>query len=511
MNGSASGGHQHDGLRGGGPHVVVVGGGLAGLSAAIGLADGGADVTLLERAARLGGATWSFSRDGLSYDNGQHVFMRCCTDYRAFLARIGSDRKVTLQDRMDVPVHRPGGPSSRLRRTAWPTPLHLGSSLARYRHLSVGARAGAIRAALALRSLDLADPRLDEHTFGAWLADHGVGANSREPLWDLVVRATVNLPSSEASLALAAKVFRTGLLDTNDGADIGWSNVPLQELHGDAASRVLDALGADVRLGCRVSSVRPTADGIAVVVDGETLSADAAVVAVPHDAVAALLPPGSFAQQDRVGDLGRSPIVNVHLRYDRRVLDEPFVAAVGTPIQFAFDRTASSGAPAAQQVVAISLSAADEYLAWSKAKLVERFTAEMARLFPAARRASVVSSMVTREVAATFRGIPGTAALRPGAITDVPGVFLAGAWTDTGWPATMEGAVRSGNAAANTSRAYLAGRLVRVPGAPPWGPPHSAGERAVPVTIRRSAQRTTGAQQNLGSTAALGPRTAVPR
>ncbi len=437
------------------PHVVVVGGGLAGLAAAIRAGDDGARVTLLERAPRLGGATWSFTSGGLTYDNGQHVFMRCCTEYRAFLDRIGSSAKVTLQDCMDVPVHTPGAAPSRLRRARLPAPLHLAPALATYRHLPAGARLRAVRAALALRRLDLDDRSLDQVTFGAWLDVHGSRDADIAALWDLVCRPTVNLPAREASLLLAAKVFKTGLLETAGGGDIGWSRVPLQELHGDAARRALDELGADVRLGARVTRV-DSDGGPSVTVGGETVLADAVVVAVPHDAVADLLRPSSFDQQAAVASLGRSPIVNVHLLYDRTVTNEAMLAGLDSPVQFVFDRSASSGAPAGHQLLAISLSAADEYLPRKRDDLVVAFTAEMARLLPAARYANVVGGMVTREVAATFRGRPGTAALRPGPATRLPGVFLAGAWTDTGWPATMEGAVRSGAAAAAAARRHVA-------------------------------------------------------
>lgn len=433
------------------PRAVVIGGGLAGLSAAVALRDAGVDVTLLEKAPRLGGATWSFQREGRNYDNGQHVFMRCCTEYLAFLERIGSARDVVLQERMTVPVHRPGGPDATLRRVGLPSPLHLAPSLSTYRHLSFTERLGAVRASLALKRLDLADSSLDERTFGEWLAAHGVASRSLPALWDLVVRATINLPSSEASLLLAAKVFKTGLLDRNDGADIGWSKVPLQQLHGDAARRTLETSGADVRVGMKVAAIESSPNGPVVRLQEDgSIAADAVIVAVPHDAIAGLLPPGSFAEQDNVAGLGRSPIVNVHLHYDRKVIDEPFLAGIDSPVQFVFDRTDSTfagDAPAGHQAVAISLSSAEEYLPLNREQLVERFTAEMARLVPAARHATVLSSMVTREVAATFRGSPGSARLRPGPATHLPGVALAGAWTDTGWPATMEGAVRSGNAA----------------------------------------------------------------
>jgi squalene-associated FAD-dependent desaturase len=452
VGGDAQPGRAH---RMNGSHVVVVGGGLAGLAAAIRSADDGARVTLVERAPRLGGATWSFTSSGLTYDNGQHVFMRCCTEYRTFLDRVGSSGKVTLQDRMDVPVLRRGGSMARLRRVRLPAPLHLAPALATYRHLSVVERLRAVRVALALRRLDLGDDTLDQVTFGTWLSGHGGRSPEIAALWDLVCRPTVNLPAEEASLLLAAKVYKTGLLDSADGGDIGWSNVPLQQLHGDAARRVLDELGVGVRLGAKVTAVGSADGGPTVTVDGEAIGADAVVVAVPHDAVDDLLGPNSFDQQAAVADLGRSPIVNVHLLYDRRVMTEPFAAGLDSPVQFVFDRTASSGAPAGHQMLAISLSAGDEYLPRKRDDLVAAFTGHIADLFPAAQRATVVASMVTRETAATFRGQPGSAAARPGPSTRLPGVFLAGAWTDTGWPATMEGAVRSGIAAVAAVRHHL--------------------------------------------------------
>jgi hydroxysqualene dehydroxylase len=436
--------------------VIVVGGGLAGMAAALRAADDGATVTLLEHLPRLGGATWSANRDGLSFDNGQHVFMRCCTEYRAFLDRIGSADKVVLQDRMDVPVLSTDGRLAHLRRVRLPAPLHLSPALSRYRHLSVSDRVKAVRAALALRRLRLDDAALDAQTFGAWLADRGASTAATDALWNLVCLPTVNLPASEASLLLAAKVFKTGLLDSADGGDIGWSKVPLQHLHGDAGGRALERAGVDVRLSTRVESVALDGGEVRVTVRGDALAADAVVVALPHDALDRLLPQGSFEQQGRLDALGRSPIVNVHLLYDRRVLDHPFIAGLHSPVQFAFDRTESSGAPVGSQMVSISLSAAADYMSWSRQQLVDHFVGEMQRLLPKAATAKVTWSTVTREAAATFRGAPGTASLRAATATRLPGVFLAGAWTDTGWPATMEGAVRSGTRAAAAATEHLA-------------------------------------------------------
>jgi uncharacterized protein with NAD-binding domain and iron-sulfur cluster len=177
------------------------------------------------------------------------------------------------------------------------------------------------------------------------------------------------------------------------------------------------------------------------------------VLAVPHEAAARLMPPGALPDGTVAGwaGLGASPIVNVHVIYDRQVTDLPFAAAVDSPVQWVFDRTRISGldrSSPAKQYLAISLSAADEYVDVPAARLREQFVPALAELFPAARDARVVEFFVTRERRATFRQAPGSARLRPRAGTQLPGLMLAGAWTATGWPDTMEGAVRSGLAAA---------------------------------------------------------------
>ena len=424
--------------------VVVVGGGLAGLSAAVEAADRGATVTLLERRPRLGGATWSFERNGVWFDNGQHVFMRCCTAYRAFLERIGSAGGASMQSRLDVVVMAPGGPVGSIRRTPGPAPLHLAPALLSYPHLSLRQRLAVLRAGLALRRLDPDDPALDDVTFGDWLAARCQDTTAIETFWDLIVLPTVNAGAADASLKLAAKVFVTGLLTEAGAADIGWARAPLSALHGDAARRALEAAGGEVRARVPVKSVRTGPAGLEVQTDEQVVEADSVVVAVPHDAVAELLPSGTVAAQDRLVELGASPIVNVHLVYDRPVTDLDFFATVGSDAQYVFDRTAGAGLDDGRQCLAVSLSAAESYIGMASADLVSHFTAEIARLLPAASEATVTESIVTRENTATFLGAPGTDSLRAGAESGLPGVYLAGAWTDTGWPATMEGAVRSG-------------------------------------------------------------------
>jgi len=445
--------------------VVVIGGGLAGITAAIALAQAKHEVTLLEAKPRLGGATMSFTRGGLVIDTGQHVFLRCCTAYRGLLDRLGVTAQAPLQPCFDVTVVAPGKKAA-LRRRRVPAPFHMLPALLGYPFLSFAERLRLSRVALAFRRLDPADQKTDEQRLGDWLAAHGQDERTRRVLWDLFSVSSLNVPGDDASLALAAVVVKTGLLGDADAADIGVPTLPLGELHGTAAARLLGELGATVRLQTKVAGIESTggggfrvrlaraeadaeADGA-----GEDLAADAVVLAVPHEQAAKLIPAGALPAEtvDGWAGLGAAPIVNVHVIYDRTVMDVPFAAGVDSPVQWVFDRTRISGlharASADQhsdgQYLAISLSAADEYADAPVAELREKFVPALAELFPAARDATVTEFFVTREKRATFRGVPGTAKLRPKAATALPGLVLAGSWTDTGWPDTMEGAVRSG-------------------------------------------------------------------
>ncbi|MHC5907382.1 hydroxysqualene dehydroxylase HpnE, partial [Streptomyces sp. S6] len=429
-----------------GRHAVVVGGGLAGVTAALGLADAGVRVTLLEGRPRLGGLAFSFRRGELSVDNGQHVYLRCCTAYRWFLDRIGATELAPLQPRLDVPVVDVAKPEGRrlgrLRRDALPVPLHLGRSLATYPHLSLAERAKVGRAALALKGLDLTDPALDAQDFGGWLAAHGQSTRTVEALWDLVGVATLNAVAGDASLALAAMVFKTGLLSDPGAADIGWAHVPLGDLHDGLARKALDSAGVSTEVRTRVTSVSRQDDGRwTVEVPGRTLDADAVVLAVPQREAYDLLPPGALDAPERLLEIGTAPILNVHVIYDRPVMNVPFLAALGTPVQWVFDRTAASGLGQGQYL-ALSQSAAQDDIDAPVAALRERYLPELAKLLPRARGAEVRDFFVTRERTATFAPAPGVGRLRPGAVTKAPGLHLAGAWTATGWPATMESAVR---------------------------------------------------------------------
>jgi len=494
------------------PKVAVIGGGLAGITAAIALAEAGARVTLLEARPRLGGATCSFSRDGLTIDTGQHIYLGCCTAYRDLLGKLGMTEHAPIQDRFDVSVLAPGATPrrGRLRRTALPGPLHMLPALGRYPFLSLSERTSVARPALAMRFVDPARPGVDEQRFGDWLAARGQSERARRALWDLFTVSALNIAGDDASLSLAAIVVKTGLLGKNNAADIGVPALPLGELHGDAGATLLTKLGAQVLLNAKVSAIDPATDptspsnpsrpgfrvrlarpvdptdpaaASSAAADPTEIAADAVVLAVPHEVAARLIPPRALPDATVAGwaGLGASPIVNVHVIYDRPVMDEPFVAAVDSPVQWVFDRTRISGlagrtqpderadAAGGPQYLAISLSAADEYVDVPAAALREQFLPALAKLFPVAREAQVTEFFVTRERRATFRQAPGTARLRPGAATNLPGLVLAGAWTATGWPDTMESAVRSGLAAAIELRRTV----ISVPGHPASGHPAS--------------------------------------
>jgi len=433
------------------PQIGIVGGGLAGLSAAIACGDAGAQVTLFEARTRLGGATWSSERDGLWIDNGQHVFLRCCESYLAFLRRLDVMHLVTLQDRLDIPVLMPGRRRVRLRCGALPAPLHMVGSLLRYSHVSVLDRLRIARAAFALRSLDLADPMLDKQTFDGWLYAHGQSHAAIERFWDLFTRATINLRPRDASLALAVKVFQTGLLTDPHAGEVGISSVPLAQLHAAPAARELAKLGAEIHTRAPVEAIACGPHGEASLrVREHDFPFDAVIVATPHDTAAEILPDAAKVDREALRGLGRSPIVNLHIVYDRVVMNEPFAAGVETPMQWIFDRTTAAGLKSGQ-CLTVSLSVADAYVGASRDALRAQFEPALQQLFPAARDARILAFFVTCERAATFRGAPGTAVKRPKAETAVRSIHLAGAWTDTGWPATMEGAVRSGDNAARTA------------------------------------------------------------
>ena len=407
--------------------VTVVGGGLAGLAAALELADGGQQVTLLEARPTLGGAVQTLPEREADPppppDNGQHIALGCFEEYLRFLDRLGEGASYSRR-RLSLPVIGEDRTVAKISRS----PI----SLLRYRHLSNRERLETLRVLLGLRRAE-GD---DDESFGALLRRLGATDRQIERFWDVFVRPALNLPADEASAAAGLFTVRTALLGRAKAADIVLPTQPLGAMHGDAAGRALEQAGATVSTGSRVESL-------------DDVDADAIVVAVSAAESARLL-------REPEPALETSPIVSVHLLFDRPIMRPRLAALLGSPAHWMFDRGALTGhaPPEGGQYLTVVASSVPELLEVRGKELVDLMAAELTGRLG---RAQLVWSRVSREPYATIALRPGTQRERRGTATDRPNVFRAGAWTDTGWPATMEGAVRSGRAAARSILAMRAG------------------------------------------------------
>ena len=409
--------------------AVVVGGGLAGLAAALDLVDAGHDVTLLEARPTLGGAVQTLpEREGDPSpppDNGQHIALGCCTEYLRFLDRIGS-REGVERVPLELTAIDEAGRASPIR----PGPV----GLLRYRHISIGERVAVARVARKLAQLDPGEH--DGQSFGELLRRLGQSQRGIDRFWDVFVRPALNIRSEDASAALGIFTVQTALFGGRGASDLILPVAPLGELHGDAAARALESGGAEVRLRTRVIGVDGDA---AVLAGGERVSADFFVVALPPEESAEVLGEAPAALED-------SPIVSVHLLFDRRILRARLAALLRSEAHWVFDRGRLTGhEPERGQYLTVVASGVPELVEVRGRELVDLMARQLTDRLGAAE---LLWSRVSREPAATFAGRPGTAAARLGPATTRPNVARAGAWTATGWPATMESAVRSGRAAA---------------------------------------------------------------
>jgi squalene-associated FAD-dependent desaturase len=394
--------------------AAVVGGGLAGLSAALELVDAGHEVTLYEARPTLGGAVQTLPRrEGDPEpppDNGQHIALGCFTEYLRFLERIGEAGSVQRSP-LALSVLDERGRAAAIK----PSPL----ALLRYRHVPLADRLRILRALA----------RWGEAggtTFADALRARGQSERAIDRFWDVFIRPALNLPAQEASAAAGSFTVETALLAGRRASDLVLPTRPLGEMHGEAAKRALEAAGAVVRSGARVDALAE-------------LDAETVVVAVPPSESARLL-------GEPEPDLGYSPIVSVYLLFDRQLLREPLAALLESPAHWVFDRGRLTGhEPERGQYLTVVSSGAPELEALRGRELVELIAGALTdRLGPA----EVLWSRVSREPEATIAVRPGSEAHRPGPETAKLNVTRAGAWTATGWPPTMEGAVRSGLAAA---------------------------------------------------------------
>ena len=437
--------------------IAVVGGGLAGLAALLDLAEQGRSAVLFERRPFAGGKAFSFTdpQHDVVLDNGQHITMRCCTAFDGFLRRIGLAEIVSYQRALRVQVLDPasgmGGSIGSLG-APLPAPLHLAWSVLNYRHLDALSRLRIGRAVWAMRGIDERERReLDRRSFAEWLLEHGQTQRIIERFWDLIILPTCNDRSAEVSAAQALQVCRTGFLRDARAADIGLFRRGLSEVAA-AAQAQAQAAGAEARLGERVERVEVTEGRAAAVrtAGGERIAVGGVVLALPPREALETLPAELRAREPfwRLRQFSASPIVNVHLKWSAPIMHRDFVAVLDPNVQYVFNRTRLHGWTGPEQWVSCSLSGAHETVDLPQEEIVSRARSGLRRALRRARESELLAARVVKETEATFRPAPGILAHRVGARTPIANLALAGAWTDTGWPATMESAVRSGRAAA---------------------------------------------------------------
>ncbi len=424
--------------------ALVLGGGLAGLSAAVALASRGYRVTVLEARPRLGGRAGSFAdaATGQLIDACQHVSMGCCTNFAHFAETVGVAKFLQPQPALDFMTS--DGRVSRFAADRLFAPLHLARSFATAHYLSPieKLRVAWGLACLARSSADADPPFLD------WLNAHRQTQRTIDRFWGVVLVSALNETVDRVGLKYARKVFRDGFLTHRRGFEVQLPTVPLARLYGDELHDWLAHHGVEVRLEAAVREIVVEGGAVHIVRlrDGSELTSDAYVSALPWDRLLGVLPEGvatSSPVWSGLKNLAASPITSVHLWYDRPITDRPHVVLIDCLGQWLFNR---GEARPGEHYVQVVVSAARLFQGQGSDAIQARIVDELAGLFPVG--ANLLRGRVVTERAATFSAVPGIDRWRPGPVSEISNLILAGDWTDTGWPATMEGAVRSGYRAA---------------------------------------------------------------
>lgn len=446
--------------------VLIVGGGLAGLAASVGLAEKGLHVELFEARRRLGGRATSFydADSGEWIDHCQHVGMGCCTNLADFC------RRTQLGDllRRDKLLHFVGPDGRRFPFAAsrWlPAPLHLAPAFMRLKFLSLSERISIGRALLRLARVvpDADDPT----TIGEWLASQGQSPRAMELFWSVVLVSALGEELERASLAHARKVFVDGFLSSRAAYEIDVPCVPLGELYGERLQLWLAEHGVKLHLGTDVRRIVGDDGGVRGIelTDGTRREAAAVIAAVTWRRVRELFDAellGRLPELSRVDEIDAAPITGVHLWFDREITALPHAVLVGRLSQWLFNRgRAGGGSAASAHYYQVVISASRSLSGRDRAAIVGHIVGELAAIWPMVRQAKLLRWQMVTEQNAVFSVRPGIDRLRPSQQSSLPNLAFAGDWTRTGWPSTMEGAVRSGYLAAEAILTHL-GRHERI-------------------------------------------------
>jgi squalene-associated FAD-dependent desaturase len=455
--------------------VIIAGGGLAGLAAGCALADTGYRVTIYERRPYLGGRASSYEHPGTGevVDNCQHVLLGCCTNLVDFYNRLGVADKIRWYDRLTF--IEPGGRIATIGPSWLPAPFHATPAFLRNTLLDNADKLGIARAMLSLME---GMPRESSDSFLEWLHKRGQTQRAIDRFWAPVLISALNEDLDRISVRYAALVFRESFLKSPQAGRMGLPTVPLSELYDSAASYIRER-GGEVRLRSSVEGIRPETTRVRVkTADGDT-EADLAIVALPFNVVSQILPEtvSSNVLRELVGNFQPSPITGIHFWFDREICELDHAVLLDRTIQWMFHksrllsgRTSPGGPLAAGSHIELVVSSSKSLVTKSRNEIMDLALRELAEFFPAVKEARVMKSTVIKEVYATFSPSPGSDAYRPLPLSPWPRVFLSGDWTATGWPATMEGAVRAGYASAEALCATISNpRKFLVPDMKPAG------------------------------------------
>jgi squalene-associated FAD-dependent desaturase len=435
--------------------VAIAGGGLAGLAAGCALADAGFRVVLVEKRPFVGGRASSYEHPGTGevVDNCQHVLLGCCTNLIEFYRRIGVEDKIRWYDRLHF--IEPGGRRSDILPSWLPPPFHTAPSFLGASSLGLADKLAIARAMMIIAQRQ---PQDTSDNFMQWLSRHGQTDRAIERFWKVVLVSALNEDLERMSVYYAAQVFREAFLKSREGGRMGVPRVPLTELYS-AAAQYIQARGGEVRLRASVESFRAQPSGVQLCVNGAAMACDFAVLAVPFEALSRMLPedPVAGPLREMLARFESSPITGIHLWFDHEIADIDHAVLLDRTIQWMFhksrllDRTVETQHAASlhgPSYVELVVSSSKALVEKPRTDIIEMAVRELGEFLPAARDAKLLKATVIKEVHATYSALPGSDAYRPVAATGWPRVFLAGDWTQTGWPATMEGAVRSGYLAA---------------------------------------------------------------